>query len=258
MRPAGLGFSAGGSAPRRNAPNVTSAFQLPKGRISRCLALFFRHGLELAFEIEPGNLALHGTDQAEVHSPGSQELIHRLVFFPRARVACLCGLDSGLRAQEGRSGNIRGRRESYGLQAKSREEKAGAVGTAGLRQVQGIVVAVIKLQSFHICGGIVLVIVGPQNIDRWSRGFPDAEHVVGGAAALVGAGSARQAGGTRMQRVAQGRVGHHGQRINGLSRLGHLPHVSGHRPGVEVLVRIGTKSLLPVWRWRSGCQHAWP
>jgi hypothetical protein len=66
-------------------------------------------------------------------------------------------------------------------------------------------------------------------------------------------GSARQAGGAGMQRVAQGRVGHHGQRIHGLSRRGHLPHVSGHRPGVEILVRVGTEGSLPVCRWRCNC-----
>ena len=104
----------------------------------------------------------------------------------------------------------------------------------------------IEFQHLQICGGIVLVNVGRQNIQRGRRDFPDGEHIVGGAAALVGAGSARQ------ERVAQRRVGVQRQRINGLARGGHLPYIFRHRPGVEENLGFGTKGFLPVRGWRSG------
>ena len=42
-----------------------------------------------------------------------------------------------------------------------------------------IVVAAIELQNLPVCGGIVLVVIGPENVDGGSGGFPDAEHVAG-------------------------------------------------------------------------------
>ena len=84
------------------------------------------------------------------------------------------------------------------------KKKRALAAPPGLGHEQGIVVAVIEFQYLQICGGIVLVNVGRQNIQRGRRDFPDGEHIVGGAAAFVGAGSAR--GGTDQAIVLPGHL----------------------------------------------------
>ena len=61
-----------------------------------------------------------------------------------------------------------------------------------------------------------------------------------------------------MERVAQSCVGVHGQGINGLSRGRDLSHIFRYRPGVEVLIRIGTKGLPASSEMKKRSSHAWP
>src|SRR5208337_2449261 len=142
------------------------------------LALLFGHGLELAFKIEPSNLPLHWADQPVIHCPGCEELLWR---------------PGSLRVIQGAIGRSVGviqseRSEADGLKSKGGEEEAGLVRATGLWHKQGIVVAVIQLQDFQVGDVIVLVIVWRQNIQGWRRDFPDIEHIVRGAAALIIAG----------------------------------------------------------------------
>jgi len=58
----------------------------------------------------------------------------------------------------------------------------------------------IQFEHLQIGDGVVHVNVGRQNIQRGRGDFPDGQHIVGGTAALVSAGSAG------LKRVAQSRV----------------------------------------------------
>ena len=137
-------------------------------------------------------------------------------------------------------------RISDGLQSKRGKQKSRIGGAARLRNKKRVVVAVIKVHHLRIRDRIIQVNIRGQNIDGRRRHFPDGKHIVRRAAALVRPGS------PRLERVAQRRIHVHRQRISRFTRCGNLPYVFGHRPGVEIHVRLGAKRGLPTRRRRSG------